>query len=139
MIYTIAEYIATAFDSVILVGFLILALTFREIKKPLKIILPLLSSGLFFATTTMLNSFFTLEGAFIILYCAVLFGFARSALKGTWLRQLLAVLIELVTIFFVNSVISVISSFILQEEYEDLLLMRNAERIVLLRAQEQLL
>ena len=132
MIYTIAEFIATAFDSVILVGFLILALTFREIKKPLKIILPLLFSGLFFATTSILNSFSILEGAFIILYCVVLFGFARSALKGTWLRQLLAVLIELVTIFFVNSVISVISSFILQEEYEDLLLMRNAERIVLL-------
>jgi signal transduction histidine kinase len=132
MIYTIAEYIATAFDSIILVGFLIFALTFRDIKKPLKIILPLLFSGLFFATTSILNSFSILEGAFIILYCVVLFGFARSALKGTWLRQLLAVLIELVTIFFVNSVISVISSYVLQEEYEDLLLMRNASRIVLL-------
>jgi len=132
MIYTVAECIATVFDSVILVGFLILALTFRDIKKPLKIMFPLLFSGMFFATTTMLNSLFTLEGVFITFYCAVLFGFARFALKGTWLRQLLAVLVELVAIFFVNSVISIVSSFILQEEYDNLLLMRNIARIVLL-------
>ena len=121
MIYTVAEYIATILDSIILVGFLIYALSFREMKTPKKIFLSLLFAGLFFATTTVLNSFLTLEGVFIVLYCAVLFCFARIALKGTWLRQFLAVLVELAAIFFVNSVITIISSLVLKEEFADLL------------------
>ncbi|MBR3417319.1 MAG: GHKL domain-containing protein [Oscillospiraceae bacterium] len=132
MIYTVAEYIATILDSIILVGFLIYALSFREMKTPKKIFLSLLFAGLFFATTTVLNSFLTLEGVFIVLYCAVLFCFARIALKGTWLRQFLAVLVELAAIFFVNSVITIISSLVLKEEFADLLSMRNAARISLL-------
>lgn len=132
MIYTICECAATVIDCVILFWFLIYSLSFKNLHTPIKIIVTILFSALMIMNIALLNYFFTLEGVYTILYLAILFGFSRVVLQGKWWHQLVLVLVGLAAIFLTNAIITVLSSFILNEEYSDLLIMRNPARIFLL-------
>ena len=132
MIYTIAEFIATVTDCVILFSFLIFSLSFKKISQLLKIVITSVFSVIMLLNILILNYYFTLEGVFTVLYLIILFSFSVIALQGKWWHQLVVSLIGLLAIFFINAVITVFSSIILNEEYDDLLLMRNPARIFLL-------
>ena len=132
MIYSIAEFIATLADCAILSCFLIFALSFKNIPTVLKILFTSLFSAVMVLNIVILNYHYTLEGVFTIIYLIVLLSFSMIALQGKWWRQLVLSLVGLATIFLTNAVITVLSSLILQAEYDDLLLMRNPTRIFLL-------
>lgn len=80
----------------------------------------------------ILNYHFTLEGVFTVLYLIILFSFSVIALQGKWWHQLVLSLVGLLAIFLTNAILLVTSSFILREEYDDILIMRNPARIFLL-------
>ncbi len=132
MIYTICEYSATVIDCVILFWFLICSLSFKNIYTPLKVAFTILFSALMIVNIALLNYFFTLEGVFTIIYLTILFGFSRAVLQGKWWYQLVLALVGLAAIFLTNAIITILSSLILNEEYSDLLIMRNPARIILL-------
>ena len=132
MIYTICEYSATVIDCVILFWFLICSLSFKNVYTPLKVAFTILFSALMIVNIALLNYFFTLEGVFTIIYLTILFGFSRAVLQGKWWYQLVLALVGLAAIFLTNAIITILSSLILNEEYSDLLIMRNPARIILL-------
>ena len=132
MIYTIAEIIATVSDCVILFWFLIFSLSFKKIPTSLKIVITSLFSLIMVLNIVILNYHFTLEGVFTVFYLIILFGFSAIALQGKWWHQLVLSLVGLAAIFLTNAIITVLSSIILNEEYDDILLMRNPARIFLL-------
>ena len=132
MIYTIAEFIATVSDCAILFWFLIFSLSFKKIPTSLKIIITSLFSAVMLLNIIILNYHFTLEGIFTVFYLITLFSFSAIALQGKWWHQLVLSLVGLTAIFLTNAIITVLSSIILNEEYDDLLLMRNPARIFLL-------
>lgn len=132
MIYAIAEFIATVSDCVILFWFLIFSLSFKEIPTFLKAIITSLFSAVMLLNIIILNYHFTLEGVFTVFYLIILFSFSAIVLQGKWWRQLVLSLVGLAAIFLTNAIITVLSSIILNEEYDDLLLMRNPARIFLL-------
>lgn len=132
MIYTIAEFIATVIDCVILFWFLIFSLSFKKIPIPLKILITSLFSAVMILNIVILNYHFTLEGVFTVLYLIILFSFSVIALQGKWWHQLVLSLVGLLAIFLTNAILLVTSSFILREEYDDILIMRNPARIFLL-------
>lgn len=132
MIYTISEFIATVTDCVILFWFLIFSLSFKKIPILLKILITSLFSAVMILNIVILNYHFTLEGVFTVLYLITLFGFSAIALQGKWWHQLVLSLVGLLAIFLTNAILLVTSSFILREEYDDILIMRNPARIFLL-------
>ena len=132
MIYTIAEFIATIADCAILFWFLIFSLSFKSIPGSLKVLITSMFSGLMLLNILILNYHYTLEGVFTVFYLVILFSFSAIALQGKWWHQLVLSLVGLASIFLTNAVITVLSSIILNEEYDDLLLMRNPARIFLL-------
>ena len=132
MIYTIAELIATIIDCVVLVWFLIFSLSFKKIPTSLKIVITVLFSAVMILNIFILNYHFTLEGIFTIIYLIILFSFSAIALQGKWWYQLVLSLVGLAAIFLTNAIITILSSIILKEDYDNLLLMRNPARIFLL-------
>ena len=132
MVYTIAEFIATVSDCAILFWFLIFSLSFKKIPTSLKIIITSLFSAVMLLNIIILNYHFTLEGVFTVLYLIILFSFSVIALQGKWWHQLVLSLVGLSAIFLTNAILLVTSSFILREEYDDILIMRNPARIFLL-------
>lgn len=88
--------------------------------------------GIIFLNTTLINSISTLEGMYIISYFIILFLFCRISLKGKWWHQLLLVIVALAGTFLVNTFILITSSFLLKQEYSEIILMRNPARIFLL-------
>jgi len=132
MIYTIAEFIATVSDCAILFWFLIVSLSFKKIPTSLKVLITSLFSAVMLLNIIILNYHFTLEGIFTVFYLITLFSFSAIALQGKWWHQLVLSLVGLAAIFLTNAIITVLSSIILREEYNDLLLMRNPARIFLL-------
>lgn len=132
MIYTIAEFIATVTDCVILFWFLIFSLSFKKIPALLKVVITSLFSAVMILNIVVLNYHFTLEGVFTVLYLITLFGFSAISLQGKWWHQLVLSLVGLLAIFLTNAILLVTSSFILREEYDDILIMRNPARIFLL-------
>lgn len=132
MIYTIAEFIATVSDCVILFGFLIASLSFKKIPILPKIVITSLFSAVMILNIVILNYHFTLEGVFTVFYLIILFSFSAIVLQGKWWHQLVLCLVGLAGIFLINAIITVLSSIILNEEYDNLLLMRNPARIFLL-------
>ena len=132
MIYTIAEFIATFADCAILFWFLIFSLSFKKIPTSLKVVITSLFSAIMLLNIIILNYHFTLEGVFTVFYLVILFSFSAIALQGKWWHQLVLSLVGLAAIFLTNAIITVLSSIILNEEYDDLLLMRNPARIFLL-------
>lgn len=133
MIYAISEFTATVVDCIILFWFLIFSLSFKESSKTTtKIAVTAIFSAIMVINIIVLNSLYTLEGIFTILYFAILLLFSIISLKGKWWHQLILVLVGLASIFLTNAVITIISSFILDKEFSSLLLMRNPARIFLL-------
>ena len=132
MIYTISECVATIADCVILFLFLISTLSFKRISLIKKVLSTALAIILLACSISLLNRFFTLEGALISIYFFILFIYSKIVLKGKWWHQFLLVLVALGAIFLVNALISILSSIILKDEYTDLLLMRNPVRIFIL-------
>lgn len=132
MIYSIAEIFATVSDCIILFEFLIFSLSFKKIPSLLKILFTALFSSVMVLNIAILNYHFTLEGIFSLVYLVILFCFSAIALQGKWWHQLVLCLVGLASIFLTNTIISVLSSVILNEKYDDLLLMRNPARVFLL-------
>ena len=132
MIYNIAEFIATVSDCAILFWFLISSLSFKKIPTLLKVVLTSLFSAIMILNIVILNYLFTLEGVFTVLYLITLFSFSMIALQGRWWHQLVLSLVGLLAIFLINAILLVVSSFILREKYDDILIMRNPARIFLL-------
>ncbi|WP_294754477.1 GHKL domain-containing protein [uncultured Ruminococcus sp.] len=132
MIYNIAEFVATVSDCTILFWFLIFSLSFKKISTLLKIVYTSLFSAVMILNIVILNYQFTLEGVFTVLYLITLFSFSVIALQGKWWHQLVLSLIGLLAIFLTNAILLVTSSFILREEYDSILIMRNPARIFLL-------
>ena len=132
MIYTIAEFIATVTDCVILFWFLKFSLSFKKIPALLKVVITSLFSAVMILNIVVLNYHFTLEGVFTVLYLITLFGFSAISLQGKCWHQLVLSLVGLLAIFLTNGILLVTSSFILREEYDDILIMRNPARIFLL-------
>lgn len=131
MIYAISELLATAIDSIIFVLFLVYSLFYKR-KRLINLIISWIFAGLFFLNTTLINSISTLEGMYIISYFIILFLFCRISLKGKWWHQLLLVIVALAGTFLVNTFILITSSFLLKQEYSEIILMRNPARIFLL-------
>lgn len=131
MIYAISELLATAIDSIIFVLFLVYSLSYKR-KRLINLIISWIFAGLFFLNTTLINSISTLEGMYTISYFIILFLFCRISLKGKWWHQLLLVIVALAGTFLVNTFILIASSFLLKQEYSDIILMRNPARIFLL-------
>lgn len=133
MIYAISEFTATIADCVILFWFLIFSLSYKEnLVRTSRIVVTVASSIVMILNILILNTLFTLEGAFTILYFIILLGFSMLALKGKWWHQLVLVLVGLAGIFLTNALIMIISSFMLERKYTDIILMRNPARIFLL-------
>ena len=68
MIYTISECVATIADCVILFLFLISTLSFKRISLIKKVLSTALAIILLACSISLLNRFFTLEGALISIY-----------------------------------------------------------------------
>lgn len=132
MIYNVAELTATVMDCIILFTFLIYSLAFKPIAVFKKGILTISFFTVMLLNIAILNYHFVLEGAFIALYFVILFAFSRLTLIGKWWHQLVLVLIGLVAIFVTNTTLIIASSVILNEDYSDIILMRNPTRIFLL-------
>lgn len=132
MIYQFAEITATITDCVFLFFFLIYSLSFKITTKSKKTFITTLFIIIMILNTIILNYHFTLEGMYSVCYLIILFSFERIALKGKWWHQLLLSLIGLLAIFLTNAILLTISSLVLKEEYENILLMRNPARIYLL-------
>ena len=128
MIYAISELLATAIDSIIFVLFLVYSLSYKR-KRLINLIISWIFAGLFFLNTTLINSISTLEGMYTISYFIILFLFCRISLKGKWWHQLLLVIVALAGTFLVNTFILITSSFLLKQEYSEIILMRNPARI----------
>lgn len=132
MIYTISEYVATIMDCIILFIFLISTLSFKRISLTAKIVSTSVLFTFLVCSISVLNHFFTIEGVLIFIYFLILFLYSKIALEGKWWHQFLIVLVGLGAVFLVNALISILSAYILKDEYSTLLLMRNPVRIFIL-------
>lgn len=132
MIYMISEHVATIIDSFVLIGFLVYALSFKRSELIKNAASSATFMMLFFCSTTIFNHIAIIEGIYAIFYFLIFFVYCRISLKGNWWQQLLLVTVELAVLFFVNAVITIVSSLILKSDYSSILLMRNPARVFLL-------
>lgn len=132
MIYTIAETLASIMDSVALIAFLTYALSFKNNNIITNFTISIIFAILFFVDTILLNHYFMLEGIYSISYIIILFGYCRISLNGKWWHQLLMIVVELSGIFLVNTIITILSSSILKENYTTIFLMRSPARLFML-------
>ncbi len=135
MIYNIAEYAATGIESVILCIFLISVLGFKPLSLKLKV-----CGTVGFITLIILNAFiwerqnilFNCEHLLTATYILLLFVFSRVMLQGKWWDQAVFVLTSITAVFLINLIIISISGKMLDNDYSDILLMRNPTRVFLL-------
>lgn len=132
MIYTIAEWIATFLESLIIFIFLISTLSFKEQSNKRKYSLTISSFIAFNALIFMINYLYTLEGILTISYILVLILYCRLALQRKLWFQSMLVVIVLLSIYIINITTTLIVSNILQLSSEQVLSMRNPLRIFLL-------
>lgn len=137
MIYVICEYLATAIECIILCLFLILSLHYKTASKAKRITGTLIFIIFFLANAIFWDNagkLFSLEQLHIFSYIIILFIFAQIMLKGKWWHQIVIILISIGSVFLINIVVAICSSIILQNNYSEIMLMRNPTRIFLLVA-----
>lgn len=132
MIYNIAEWVATIFESTIIFAFLINVLAFKEQTAVKKYSITFASYVVYNVLVFMLNWFYTIEGILTILYIFVLILFCRLALRRKIWFQCITVILVYVCIYIINISVTLVISHILNLSMNDVLLMRNPLRIFLL-------
>lgn len=132
MIYTIAEWIATFFESVIIFTFLIKVLSFKEQSNMRKYCITSVAFVIFNTIIFMLNCFYTLEGVLSVLYLFVLVLYCKSALRRKIWFQCFIIILVFVSMYVINIIVSLVASFIMKISVEQIILMRNPLRIFLL-------
>lgn len=130
MIYAISEYLATAIDSITMVGFLAYAFSFKKSNRKYNVITSIAFMLLFSFCVTVINGKTVVEGIYIVIYFMLLFAYCRIFLKGKWWQQLLLVTIEMAVLFFVNAVVGMVSVSILKVDYFNMFFMKNPARII---------
>ncbi len=132
MIYTIAEYVATIIESIIIFAFLANVLHFKEQSNIKKYGITTVAFLVFNTLIFMVNWFYTLEGILAILYLMVLILYSKLTLQRKIWFQIFIIILVFVSIYVINIIVSLGTSIIMNISVEQVILMRNPLRIFLL-------
>lgn len=135
MIYTVSEMIASFSECIIFIIYLILSLHFKHDRKHKNTIGVLSCSMIAIANSLFWdqnNQLLHHELFFVLTYILILFAFSRFMLQGKWWKQILLIIIGISIDFAINAVIIGVSGIVLQNQYSEIILMRNPTRVFLL-------
>ena len=132
MIYTIAEYVVTIIESIIIFTFLINVLHFKEQSNIKKYSMTAIAFATYNLLVFMLNWFYTLEGILTVLYLLLLIIYCKLTLQRKIWFQCIMVTLVYVCIYIINITIALFVSKSLNISTEEIFLMRNPMRLFLL-------
>lgn len=139
MIYTVAEWIATIVESIILFWFLVCTLSYKEISTPKKYIGTIIFIVLLNTMIFTFNYFYIIEGWLALFYILLLFLFCQLLLKQKIWYQGIAILLSFTCIYVINLLVTLCGSAVLQISSDEILALRNPVRIFMLFITKSLL
>lgn len=132
MIYTIAEWIATILESVILFVFLAATLSYKTATPIPKIAGTILFCIVQCAVVFLFNYFYLFEGALIFINVLIYIAFCCIFLQHNFWYQCIIVLLAFSCLFCINIAVTVSASAITGLTSTEALALRNPVRILLL-------
>lgn len=132
MIYTIAEWVATISESVILFVFLAATLSYKTITPIHRIVGTILFCLVQCTVVFIFNYFYLLEGALIVINVLIYIAFCCIFLQYNFWYQCIVVLLAFSCLFCINSAVAVFASSVIGLTSIEVFALRNPMRIFLL-------
>lgn len=132
MIYTIAEWVATISESVILFVFLAATLSYKIEAPSLRIMGTILFCIVQCTVVFIFNYFYLFEGVLIVLNVLIYIAFCYIFLRQNFWYQCIVVLLAFSCLFCINSAVAVSASSVTGLTSTEVFALRNPVRIFLL-------